>query len=662
MSIIILFISSGLQAQVNLDSLKKEAGSKTGDAKYSILQKLRDEYSKTDAEAAYKYALETFNAAEELKDESKIADSYHEIGALCARLNKNAEAIKNFSKALEYYKSKGDSEKAAYIQNELAGVDVNLGRYEAAMELYSGLLTYYTQKNNLWKYSSILNNMGTLLDEKKDFDSALDKFLTALETIKKVRPDDNGFLAILYCNLGDAYYGKKEYALSLKYRKMSLELYKKMNDSEGIADLMLDVGSSLMKLHDYGRAVENFLEAQKNYSRLNFPAGIRKAKSLFVEFYIEIKDFEKADKECGELENLSSASRDSIMLEKCFEMYAGIKFNEGNYKASSEYYKKYIDLRDKLSSLEGRRKMYELQTMFDTEEKDFENRVLKQENDLQKEKLDARENLLLVVTIGIIVTTLLLIILFRKDRKIKKIDEEIRIKNLKLEELLVSKDKFFSILAHNLKNPFWAILGQNKLLEEQYDELEESDKKELISRIGALANNVYKMFEDLLKWAKARQSKNEIEKESLLLKDLIEASIAPYAIISGNKRVEIVMDIDGTVKINADRFMLETVFGNLVDNAIKFSNPDERIIITGKKIDDKAVITIRDFGTGIPKDKMDKLFKIDEDVSSAGTMNEKGTGLGLLICKEFIEKHNGAIKLESEIGAGTTFRITLPLN
>ena len=255
-----------------------------------------------------------------------------------------------------------------------------------------------------------------------------------------------------------------------------------------------------------------------------------------------------------------------------------------------------------------------------------------------------------------------MIVLFKKEKKIRLINEQIQEQNRRLEEHIVSKDKFFSILGHNLKNPFWAVLGQNKLLEDEYDELTESERKELIKRIGSSANNVYKLFEDLLRWARTQQNAIEVEKERLSLKTLLESSIRPYTSMAENKKIRIEVSVREETEIEGDRFMLETVIGNLVDNAIKFSLQDEMILVSGYSTGENVVIRVEDYGVGMPPEKLEKLFRIDEDISSAGTLNEKGTGLGLIICKEFAEKHGGTIKVESREGKGTAFVVYIPVN
>ena len=609
-----------------------------------------------------KFAHEAIKTADKLGNLEKKAEAYDFLANCLVRNGRYSAALRSLNTSVDLYAAAGNEKMVYYIKNGMAGVYIKLNRHDQALNIYRELLAYYHNKNIMERYCSILNNAGTVFNEKGDYERALENFLKALEIINEINPDDLGIKAIYYCNIGDAYFGKKDFALALKYRKMSLEIYKGMNDRDGIANLQMDIGASLIKLKDYSDAKKYLDSALVNYSAINYPEGIRKTKKLFVQLYQEIKQYDAALNLCSQLENLSIKFKDSVMVSFCYKSYSDIYFALNNFRLSADFYKRYIELKENLDAKENRQRMTELQNAFETEQKDYENKTLRQENELQREKLNSRDNLLIAVTFGVLITFTLLIVLFKKEKKIRHINEQIQEQNRRLEEHIVSKDKFFSILGHNLKNPFWAVLGQNRLLEDEYDELTESERKELISRIGSSANNVYKLFEDLLRWARTQQNAIEVEKERLSLKTLIESSIRPYASMAENKKVRIEVSVREETEIEGDRFMLETVIGNLIDNAIKFSLQEEMILVSGYSTGETVVIRVEDYGVGMAQEKLEKLFRIDEDISSAGTLNEKGTGLGLIICKEFVEKHGGTIKVESREGKGTSFTVHIPLN
>ena len=660
--LLLVFICSGiLTAQKRVDSLVAGLNGKAGAERFEQLLKISFELLFNDPEKASEYTEEALKIATGLKDEEKKGRVYFANAQINHRLGKKNLALELLTDAREIYTKLNNKFQISQIDNITGLIYTDLKRYDLALDIFTRVLNYYNETGRLADYASILINVANIFLDKKNFDKALEGYFKVLEIEKKLDLKNKELLGIVYCNIGETYYNKGQYDLAFKYRKMSLDTYEEMNFLDGIANLQMDVGMSLMKLKDFSQASEYLNKALTNYKKIKYSEGTRRVIESMVLLSLERNQMDNALGLCWELEKMSLADQDSAMLSKCYGIYAKIYHQTGEYESAAHYYKKYIQAKENLDAKENRQRMTELQNAFETEQKDYENKTLRQENELQREKLNSRDNLLIAVTFGVLITFTLLIVLFKKEKKIRHINEQIQEQNRRLEEHIVSKDKFFSILGHNLKNPFWAVLGQNRLLEDEYDELTESERKELISRIGSSANNVYKLFEDLLRWARTQQNAIEVEKERLSLKTLIESSIRPYASMAENKKVRIEVSVREETEIEGDRFMLETVIGNLIDNAIKFSLQEEMILVSGYSTGETVVIRVEDYGVGMAQEKLEKLFRIDEDISSAGTLNEKGTGLGLIICKEFVEKHGGTIKVESREGKGTAFNVILPV-
>lgn len=234
-----------------------------------------------------------------------------------------------------------------------------------------------------------------------------------------------------------------------------------------------------------------------------------------------------------------------------------------------------------------------------------------------------------------------------------------------LSEINASKDKFFSIIAHDLISPFSSILGFSQLLYENFEEFDNKKRKEFITLLHNGITNTYELLEDLLLWS--RMQRNSIEynpsKENLFL--LTTRIIDNLKISAEKKSVEISNSLPHNLFANADSFMISVVMRNLISNAIKFSSTGTgKIEISAKsyikgKHKGMTVICVQDNGVGIQKDKQEKLFDAGENRSSPGTDNEKGTGLGLPICFDFITRHGGKIWIESQEGQGTAFYFTL---
>jgi PAS domain S-box-containing protein len=232
-----------------------------------------------------------------------------------------------------------------------------------------------------------------------------------------------------------------------------------------------------------------------------------------------------------------------------------------------------------------------------------------------------------------------------------------------LREINTKKDKFFSIIAHDLRSPFSGVVGLIGLLKSTIKELDESKVESYLELIDQSAQNTFKLLENLLAWAKTQTGKIEFNPQKIALEDIVDEVLSVLSISAKNKNIDIQVDLKQET-IVADRNMLNTVLRNLISNAIKYTNRDGVIVIytNSIKVNNRpfVTITVEDNGVGIPQEDQNKIFNIEGNYSTIGTEEEKGTGLGLLLCKEFVEKHNGQIWCESEDNKGSRFKFTLP--
>lgn len=239
------------------------------------------------------------------------------------------------------------------------------------------------------------------------------------------------------------------------------------------------------------------------------------------------------------------------------------------------------------------------------------------------------------------------------ESRIKKYNDE-------LKELSATKDKFFSIIAHDLKNPFNTILGFLDLLTKELRINDIDTTEEQINIVYDSSKKVYNLLEDILLWASSQSGKIKFEPQKLNFADTCKEVVESLMLYANNKNITITHFITDKLSVYADSFMLKTVLRNLISNAIKFTNSNGRIDIHAEQTDSIVQISISDNGVGIAPENIKKLFDISQKYTTIGTANESGTGLGLLLCKDFIDKHQGKIWVESELGKGTQFFISIP--
>ncbi len=243
---------------------------------------------------------------------------------------------------------------------------------------------------------------------------------------------------------------------------------------------------------------------------------------------------------------------------------------------------------------------------------------------------------------------------------LKATERDLRTAQKELKELNESKDKFFSIIAHDLKSPFNAILGFVEILDNDYDEMDEEEKKEIIQNINYSSRKTFRLLQDILQWSRVQLGRMSIEPEQVYLHQISKEIWNLYRYSFEEKNIAVDISGDKDIFIHADKYMLTTIFRNLMSNAIKFTPEEGKISLLFEKQENHIVVRFKDSGVGMSQDTIDNLFRLDKNISTKGTNNESGTGLGLVLVKEFLEKNNGTIEVSSEPGKGSTFTLYFP--
>ena len=248
-----------------------------------------------------------------------------------------------------------------------------------------------------------------------------------------------------------------------------------------------------------------------------------------------------------------------------------------------------------------------------------------------------------------------------KNRALQdKISKEIEVRNVELKKANQTKDKFFRIISHDLRSPLNSIQALSALVADEVDDNFNPEVKEYIALIEESAFNAKKMINDLFEWAQTQTQSIALNKSVFHLKDLIEQVKAEIGIVAKHKNIQLAWDYKPLIEVLGDQHMLNTVVRNLISNAIKFSHNNSTIYISAHEQNENFVLSVRDEGVGMKPEIASGLFDIGKTFSTPGTNNEQGSGLGLVLCKEFMRLHDGDIKVESKLNVGSTFTISLP--
>jgi signal transduction histidine kinase len=243
----------------------------------------------------------------------------------------------------------------------------------------------------------------------------------------------------------------------------------------------------------------------------------------------------------------------------------------------------------------------------------------------------------------------------------KESEKTLQLKNEELSKLNAEKDKFFSIIAHDLRSPFNAFLGLTRMMEEELSALTMDEIQKIAENMGKSANMLFHLLENLLEWARMQQGLRSYNPKPFKLLSMVYKSIDLVFDSAEKKKINLGFNIPDDLIVIADEQMLESLMRNLVFNAIKFTPHGGHITIAASvKPDNSVEISIRDTGIGMNQKMIDDLFRLDAHTHRNGTDGELSTGLGLIICRDFVEKHGGKLWVESEEGKGSTFYFTLP--
>lgn len=252
--------------------------------------------------------------------------------------------------------------------------------------------------------------------------------------------------------------------------------------------------------------------------------------------------------------------------------------------------------------------------------------------------------------------------LIKEKRNLEETLKKLNEVNKELNDANATKDKFFSIIAHDLKNPFTALLGFTEFLRTNFRTLDVKEAEEMIEMLYSSSNTTYKLLEDLLLWSRSQLGKVTFNPEPVKLQEIWKELSEQLSVQAEDKGIILNFKDTFGIELYCDRNMVKTIIRNLVSNAIKFSYKGSDVDIKVHLNGDMAQITVSDKGVGIEKEKIEKLWVVGAHNSTAGTDNELGTGLGLVLCKEFIQTNGGEIRVESEIGKGSDFIFTIPVN
>ncbi len=544
---------------------------------------------------------------------------------------------------------------------------LNIGQAQRAKgdldEALTTLIKYInlTEKNGFTvELGSGYSAIGDVYSVQGNHKNALLYYNKAIDLFRN--ENDSSKLATSLFNTGDEYFNHDELDSALIYFEESSRIFEKLDSKIGKAYNLGNIGLVYAKQGKHELAQENISQATRILEELGDYYPIAVYETYMADIYNEKGDLDRAleharkSLKIAEEEGLKEQIRDAN--QKLSELY----LSSGDYRHAFEYQSQYFIFRDSINNAETIQKMADLRTDFEVAQKQAELDLANKTKETQQ-----------IIGMGLGIVLLLLValayMLFRNIRQEKKTNlilshqkEEITSQRDQLSALNKTKDRFFSIISHDLRGPVNAFQGITRIIKAYADRDQLEKIPQVLDVVDRSSNQLSGLLDNLLNWALSQQGSFPYTPEKLYLNLLADELMAIFHNMAVAKNIELIKSIDHEIYLWCDRNSTMAIFRNLINNALKFTPENGTVTLTAGQDADSCWIAVTDTGLGIPADKLEKLFELKEKKQSTdGTAGEKGTGLGLVICKEFAQLNHGRITVENGANGGATFTVTLPL-
>lgn len=621
-------------------------------------------------------ALPWYEKALELRrktgNQDGVIGTLHNFGVVYQQMNKYSESINSFKEAADVSEATKDFQSQAYMLMMVASNYKQINDNNKALEYAIQAASIFLQLDIKPGVGYSYNFIGSLHKDLNNSHLALEYYLKAYEIYEGL--GDIKGLITSYNNLGIAYIDLNDDAKALEFYTKSLELSKSTQDQEGQAIAYNNIGHLRSKMRNFTEALVSYEKSIEISQKISDFPSIMNTYNNIAWVYFHSGNIAKAKDFVLKALTYSNKTPNLFYSAESHEILSKIYSSNGEYKKGFYHLSQLLSIKDSLFKSSSNEKYMEMQVRFETERKEKEIELLIKNDEIKNLQLQRQNTFNIywaIITAIFVASGIFITFNLRAKQKVNKllIQNNIQLEetNLKLtqseqhlKELNVTKDRFFSLIAHDLKNPFNALLGFSELLNSNYGNYSEAESKELIKIIYDSSQNLYKLLDNLLQWSRSQLGNIMFSPELFPLLSVVDEELDLLRPVANQKELNLSVQIEEYLLVLADKNLVGVIVRNLVSNAIKFSNPHDQIIIAAMEQDNLVVISVADTGIGIDKDNLDKLFRLDSNFTSKGTADEKGTGLGLILCKEFVEKNGGTIWVESNKDKGSIFYFTLP--
>jgi signal transduction histidine kinase len=653
--------------------------------------------------------------------EQALAEKHPDTTLINIHLNLSGRwMLRDYSRAMNHARQavaladKTEDLKKQFLAHRNLGLLLNLsGDYTSAIEEETKAMQLALKRNDSTSLGLSYSNIGNYYHEMGVYDEAYFYLTRAYRLLQKGPRShlDSLYMNIALHNIARVFKELGQYQIAEQHFKLSRKISQQLHDHEGEAYYFDEMGDLKLRLHQYDSALYYLRQAQREAQKLlksNSASPVAelvpKIISKIARAYLSLKNYDSAllyydsarihhqrnanqygmadatmgrgmvFMEKGDLQQaalqLNTALQTARQLNarllevRCHEQLARLHELSKDFEKALQHYRQHQQLRDSLFSVSMQQKLFRDQVRFETEEKDDIIASLTKLEQIRQSELKKQEFIRNILVVVVALSVVLLITVYRSGQRRKRINmlllqhqEETEKRSKELEQLNEVKDKFFSIISHDLRSPINALAGILDLMDKGAIKPEEMPGT--IHELRKRFTHTRTLLNNLLDWTLLQMDKLNLQPVRISLHEVVQENIELLNAFH-EKHIQIKNQVPPQAFAQADRNTINLVIRNLITNAIKFTNEGGEIVITATLNTGQWTVSVNDNGIGMSEEVRSRLFNKINPYSTRGTANEKGTGLGLILCKEFVEKNGGRIWVESQEGAGSSFSFTVP--
>jgi len=623
-------------------------------------------------QAAKNELTNAYESAIQLKNQDYIGWASYWLGFTYMKLGEFSQAKKLFVKSTETYLSANLMAGVIGSQQALGELYLTTGEFAQAYKMFYEANEKHEfakgDKGEIHYYSQYYINIGNIYYYIGKYNQAL-AFYDSAGKIAKTNAFEDKTALINELN-GQVWLAKGDSKLALEYFRKSIDYFQNNNMKYSVAKLLNKIGEAHENDNNFGEAIKFYKNALAINQKINNAHGMALNHINLASCYNRVEAFQSMKNELEDGMKYANRIGVDYLLLRYYKLYINYSEKTNQHGVAHEYFDQYLPLstqylyntKQDLSSL-----------LIDLYENKIKEEGMIHEKEIEFSKLQKERDMLrirqLILATSLILVFLILVayFLFNRIRMTRKLEQQVdeRTKALRENEKMLietnqTRDKFYSIIAHDLKSPFNSLIGFSNLLNDEYADFSDEERKQFITIIRNSSEEIFALLENLLDWARKNSDKIKFKPIKVDLQQIVRQTVQLQEKNAEQKKISINNQIPKNAYVYADENMLRTVIRNLMSNALKFSNEKGSVSFTTTNIDGFVYCTITDSGIGMSKKTKENLFNIETKIKRKGTANETGTGLGLLLCKDFIERNGGSLTVESTEGEGAAFTFSLP--